>query len=266
MEIRRPGADFRWATVRADGFELDYAEAGPRDSARTLVSFPGSAGIEMSTAKDRLARHVRVLEINPPGWGGRPSPERPMTNVELAAVLAGAIRSLVDDPFALLGTSAGGATALHVAAVLAERILGVILEGSIAPTVPSDHRGPLPRTSGSDSDAPLEDMPLPRPHPRKPWATPAYFHERRRNQLSLFRWFLPDYMPVEQMSQICERRIPVLALLGDGDELIKPSQAGTLSRVMPHARFRLLEGGLHDLQNTQPEAFVRETLTFLEEQ
>jgi pimeloyl-ACP methyl ester carboxylesterase len=259
-----PGESFVWATTRVDGLELDHAIAGPAVDCPTLVSLPGSAGIEMSWAKDELARELRVIEVNPPGWGGRPAPRHPMTNAELAAVLAVAITHLIDGPFILLGTSAGGANALHVAAQLADRVCAVVLEGSVAPSLPADHRGPLPQQGDGNLDEIADDMPRPRPHPRKPWATPAFFAERRRHQLALFEWFRPEFVPLEQIGLINDRCTPVLALLGDHDELIKPSQEETIRRLMPHADFRLIKGGAHDLQNSEPEAFVQEVRTLIQ--
>ncbi|WP_157121262.1 alpha/beta fold hydrolase [Nocardia miyunensis] len=173
-QIRRPGADFRHLTVPAGEFTLDYAVAGPDGAAVTLVSIPGSAGLEMSTAKDELARTYRVIEINPPGWAGKTDLDRPMTTGELGGLLAEAIEHLVDGEFFLIGTSMGGSNALEIAATLPDRVRGIVLEGSMAPVRDEDHRVPPseilppPAESGPAGTGEAPPYPLPPTHPGSP--------------------------------------------------------------------------------------------------
>uniref|UniRef100_UPI0005C20E00 alpha/beta fold hydrolase n=1 Tax=Nocardia asiatica TaxID=209252 RepID=UPI0005C20E00 len=140
--VTQPGGSFRHDTVSAGGYTLDYAQAGPEDATVTLVSVPGSAGLEMSTAKDELAGTYRVIEINPPGFAGKDDLTGPITFGEVAAVLAEAIEKLVDGDFYLLGTSVGGAIAIEIAAALPGRVKGLVLEGSMVPMREEDHRVP----------------------------------------------------------------------------------------------------------------------------
>ncbi|MGW2890014.1 bifunctional 3-(3-hydroxy-phenyl)propionate/3-hydroxycinnamic acid hydroxylase [Streptomyces griseoruber] len=247
--VPRPGAAFTRATVPAAEFTLHYAEAAPTAALGTIVSLPGSAGLEMSTAKDRLAERYRVVEINPPGWGDQTDVSRPMSQSEIGALLAEAVAHLVDGPFVLLATSMGGANALHLAARIPDRVQGIILEASMAPSRPEDLRS-LP------TGAPVI-------HPNKPWATPGYVTHQMANRMRMIQQTPPDTDATEAIAVVRERGIPVLGLLGTDDEIMKPSQEETFRTVLPDGEFRLIPGGWHDLQNTTPEEFVDLVETFV---
>ncbi|WP_216896777.1 alpha/beta fold hydrolase [Nocardia alni] len=255
-----PGAAFRTGTVRSGEFTLDYAEAGPADAATVIVSLPGSAGLEKSTAKDRLAQRYRVVEINPPGWGSAPEVGRPMPQAEIGRILAEAATQLVDGPFFVIGTSMGGANALHLTAQLRDRVSGIVLEGSMAPASPADLRNPPPPPGDSPAGADESgDVAYPEPviHPNKPWATKEYVARQMADRMRMFRWTEPDMLADTAIAAIDWNSTPILALLGDGDEILLPSVEDTIRAAIPSAEFRLIPGGMHDLQNTVPDEFVR---------
>lgn len=249
----RPGSAFVHTTVEAGGYTLDYASASPDRPETTIVSLPGSAGLEMSTAKDRLVARYRVVEINPPGWGARDDVDTRMHQSQLGPVLTEAVEQLVDGPFHLLGTSMGGANALYVAAALPDRVRGIVLEGGMAPSTPEDLRMPPPPEPGNEPEA---SYPAPVTDPRKPWATPEYVAGQMAVRMRMFGWVEPDMRASEAIAVVRERQIPVLALLGQDDEILAPSQEARFRAELPHADFRLVEGGAHDLQNTVPDSFV----------
>jgi pimeloyl-ACP methyl ester carboxylesterase len=253
--IAVPGSAFAYGTVQAGGYTLDYASAGPENPEAVIVSLPGSAGLEMSTAKDRLAARYRVVEINPPGWGARDDVDTRMHQSQLGPVLTEAIEQLVDGPFFLIGTSMGGSNALYVAAALPDRVRGIVLEGGMAPSRPEDLRMPPPPEPGSDA-GPEASYPAPVTDPRKPWATPEYVTGQMAVRMRMFGWIEPDMQASEAIAAVRERHIPVLALLGDDDEIIAPTQELRFRDELPHADFRLVPTGAHDLQNTVPGAFV----------
>ncbi|MFD5537360.1 bifunctional 3-(3-hydroxy-phenyl)propionate/3-hydroxycinnamic acid hydroxylase [Streptomyces sp. NPDC127079] len=244
-----PGAAFTRGTVPVSGFTVHYAEAAPAAPLGTIVSLPGSAGLEMSTAKDRLAERYRVVEINPPGWGDQADVSRPMPQTEIGALLAEAVGQLVDGPFVVLATSMGGANALHMTARIPNRVQGIILEASMAPSRPQDLR---PLATGA-----------PAIHPNKPWATPGYVAHQMTNRMRMIQLTPPDADATEAIAVVRERGIPVLGLLGTDDEIMKPSQEEYFRTVLPDGEFRLIPGGWHDLQNTTPEEFADLVETFV---
>jgi len=248
-----PGSAFVRGTVEAGGYTLDHASAGPDQPEATIVSLPGSAGLEMSIAKDRLVARYRVVEINPPGWGGRDDVSTRMHQSELGPILSSAVEQLVDGPFYLLGTSMGGSNALYVAAALPDRVLGIVLEGGMAPSRPEDLRMPPPPEPGAGPEA---SYPTPATDPRKPWATPEYVAGQMAVRMRMFGWVEPDMRASDAIALVRHRNIPVLALLGDEDEILAPTQEVRFREELPHADFRLVPTGGHDLQNTVPQAFV----------
>lgn len=267
MEL--PGKDFRIGLVEAAGFQLDYAEAGPQHPSATIVSLPGSAGLEMSKAKDKLAAGYRVIELNPPGWGGKDDLNRDMTQSELGAILAEAIVKLVPGRLYLIGASMGGANALHVTTRIPDRIAGVILEGSMAPARAEDlefppiERAKVKEVVRLTQEGQPPNYPAPPPHPEKPWSTPEYIARQMRVRMQMMQWVETDFSAEAGIAVVRDRRIPVLALLGDRDGILKLSQKDTIGQHLPDALFRIIPGGEHDLQNTVAEAFVREVQDFI---
>lgn len=250
--VERPGSQFTHGTVQAGEFSLDFAEAGPTDAEVTLVSFPGSAGLEMSTAKDILAREFRVVEINPPGWGAKDDLNRPMDGSEIAALLTEAAHKLVDGRYYIIGTSAGGTVAIYAAAAHLQRVRGIILEGSMSPARPEDLAGPPIDPDAIDAG----ELPLPPVHPNKPWATTEYMREQMANRFRLFRWLRIDMLPETALATLRDAHLPVLALVGEDDGILQLSQKDAYSQYLPDADFKVIPGGGHDLQNTAPQEFV----------
>ncbi|KAJ5390464.1 uncharacterized protein N7496_001532 [Penicillium cataractarum] len=248
--VTLPGAKFVHKTIPALEFTIHYAEAGPSNPAGTIVSIPGSAGLEMSTAKDQLAGRYRVLEVNPPGWGDQTDVSRPMPQSEIGVILARAVEQLVDGPFVLIATSMGGGNAMYLASQMPDRVRGIILEGSMTPCRPQDLR-PM-----STSQPPI--------HPKKPWATQAYVAHQMSNRMRMVQNTPPDMEATPAITTVRERGIPVLSLVGDADEVMKPNQE-TVQAVLPQAEFQLVPEGRHDLQNTVPEEFVSRVESLIDE-
>lgn len=272
--VEHPGSHFIYGTVPAGEFVLDYAMAGPLDASVTLVSFPGSAGLEMSTAKDILAREYRVVEINPPGWGGKDDLLREMDMQELGRLLASAANALVPDSYYIIGTSMGGVNAIHAAAQHPKRIRGIVLEGSMAPARPEDLWTPpvdLDATRAEPDQSTIDSAaaetpayPLPPLNPKKPWATEDFVREQMMNRFKMFRWVRLDMLPESALAAVREAGIPVLALLGESDEILKPTQEQVFSKHLPQTDFRLIPGGSHDLQNTASDEFASLARVFVE--
>lgn len=254
--VEQPGSTYIHSQIEAGGFVLDYASAGPDAPEATIVSFPGSAGLEMSIAKDMLAARYRVVEINPPGWGGKTDVDRILPQSELSTILAEAATQLVDGPFVLLGTSMGGTNALYASTVLGDRVRGIISEGGMAPSRPEDLRvGPDPAEG---------EYPVPPLHPRKPWATAEYQRQQMANRMAMFRWTEPDLTAEAAVEAVRESRLPILYLLGSRDEVLETSQKDTVAAALPHAQYIIVDDGGHDLQNTAPEAFVAQVEAFID--
>lgn len=264
-----PGAAFVDRFVEVDGYQIRYMEAG---SGPVLISLPGSAGLEMSVAKDELAKSFRVIEFDPPGWGTSPELQGKMTQKQLAKILAKAIDKLGIERYTLMGTSLGGTNALWVAVDRPNKVSALIMEGPMAFVQPKDmHVTPeqgaamqkRPAGGPGTSAAPIV-YPVPEGYGRKTWATPQYVAEQMRRRMRMFAHVANDPADAKELAaKARELKVPALVLVGTKDEIIKPSVEESWKQNMPEATFKLISDGTHDIQNTQPEAFVENVTAFI---
>src|SRR5829696_8291280 len=120
-----------------DGRTLHAYDTGADDAAGRLAVFwhHGSPNIGASpeplfSAADRLG--IRWVSYDSPGYDG--STPRPDRDVASAAADASAVADAQSiERFALMGHSGGGSHALACAALLPERVLGVVVVAGMAP-------------------------------------------------------------------------------------------------------------------------------------
>jgi pimeloyl-ACP methyl ester carboxylesterase len=120
-----------------DGRTLHAYDTGAHDAAGRLAVFwhHGSPNIgtppePLFSVADRLG--IRWVSYDRPGYGG--STSRPDRDVASAAGDACAVADALSiDRFALMGHSSGGSHALACAALLQERVLGVVVVAGMAP-------------------------------------------------------------------------------------------------------------------------------------
>src|SRR5829696_629193 len=120
-----------------DSRTLHAYDTGADDAAGRLAVFwhHGSPNIgappePLFSAADRLG--IRWVSYDRPGYGG--STPRPNRDVASAAGDASAVADVLSiDRFAVMGHSGGGSHALACAALLQERVLGVVVVAGMAP-------------------------------------------------------------------------------------------------------------------------------------
>jgi len=255
--IDRPGAAFIHGTLEVFGHEVGYASAGA--GADVLVICPGSAGADASWAKDMLSARMRVIELNPPGWGGQAPLRYKLDQRDLAVVLAAAIEALGVSRYHLHGASMGGVTALWLAAQFPERVRSLSLEGGMN-FVREEHlvsvenvRTLVEMVARNDPDG--QGYPRAAPHPRKPWYDDEYFRAQMRKRIPMMR-MLTNLHEAELERRVPGLSLPILVLLGDRDELLRPAYLKRWRDISPTARTLLIAGAAHDIQNTEPEQLV----------
>jgi pimeloyl-ACP methyl ester carboxylesterase len=244
------GAAFAERTVAAAGFDIRYFEAG--DGA-PLVYLPGAGGPTMSIALDLLAQQFRVIMIELPGWGAQPNDAADFD--VLAGQVADAITAIGLDSFHLMGTSLGGACALHLTALFPERVISLTLEAPAKFRVDSKNPAELP---------PEKFVPAFRTHP-----------ERCLPMKPLTAEFLAKVWPtverlmgsgdVDQAFIERIRTIPnrTLVLFGRNDGVINPSNGPTYRANMKNSVLFYVYDAAHDIQADRPEAFADVVTDFL---
>lgn len=253
----QPGVNFKRAAVSVFGYEVAFAEAG---TGETIISLPGSAGLEMSKAKDILARDYRVIEFNPPGWGDTPILAASMKQRHLAILLAAAIEELPIDRYMITGTSLGGVNALWLAQQFPDRVSALALEAPRAFYLDENLVNPeaqkvLEAIRAGELSGFDPGMSSPPTHPLKPLSDADYFHEQMRRRYKMFRFTdTSENWDLEPLAR--SLTIPTTIVFGTEDEILNQSYPAQLASIMPNLRVKIAGGANHDIQNTGTEAFV----------
>jgi pimeloyl-ACP methyl ester carboxylesterase len=267
-----PGKPFKEGYVDVDGYHLLYIDGGKGPT--VVVSFTGSGGLEMSTAKDMLAQRYRVIEINPPGWGPDSNTPRDSDMKKMARVFVHALDKLGVGKFHLIGTSAGCVHAMLAAEQYPDRVLSLTGEGGECFTRPEDRRQQTARAvaaqdaaragKGFDDDYSIwAGWPAYQWAPNKWWQTPSYQARLMRRRYVRVNTDggqnereMMENTRADMIAQAATLKVPTVDFLGDRDEIMKMTVAQSWKKNMPQSRFVLVAGGTHDLQNSQPEQFV----------
>ncbi len=254
----KPGSKFERKSIEAFGYKIAYAEAG---SGEVIISIPGSAGIEMSTAKDILTESYRVIEINPPGWSDDPQTPGVMRQKQIGIVIAEVIAELGIDQYHLLGTSMGAGCAFWLTALYPDRVKTISLEAPMLFQRDEDMVDPQGKKmiEALLNGAPIPDVsayPAPPAHPLKPWSDADFFREQMRYRFKMMVKNDHDYDNPELRAFAKGVTIPTQLLFGSKDEIFNQSYPQEFKSVVPSATITIINDGTHDIQNTAPEAFV----------
>ncbi len=230
-------------TVAAAGFEVRYLEAG---EGAPLVCLPGAGGPVVTPALELLSQQFRVLVIELPGWGPQPNDVADFDG--LADQVADVIAALGLDAYHLLGTSLGGACALHLVTRYPERVISLTVEA------PGEFRpGAVP-----PNELPPEDFVRAfRSHPERPPAMappdPAFMARVWPTVERLMGDGTPNADFLARLSQV---RTRTLVLFGRDDGIIPPENGRLYRQAMPNCALIYVYDAAHDIQSDRPEAFA----------
>src|SRR5262245_46565449 len=113
---------------------------GPTDTTFVLLHGLGGSHLSWIQAAPGLAGLGRVLAVDMPGFGRSPRNGRPTRLMDQQRTLGRFLSAKTDRPVVIAGSSMVGVVALLEAAVVPERVAGVVLTSSVFPML----RGPLP--------------------------------------------------------------------------------------------------------------------------
>lgn len=245
-----PGAAFVERSVDAAGFNVRYLEAG---SGPVLLCLPGAGGPKLTIALDMLAERFRVIVLELPGWGTQPNDVADFDG--LAAQVAEIVTVLGLDRFHLLGTSLGGACALHFVTLFGDRVESLVLEGPAKFRESSVDPGQL---------APEDFVKAFRSHPqRPPHMAPPDPEFMQRVWPTVMR-LMGDGTDDGLAARLAEVPTRTLILFGRDDGLINPINGRTLRRLMNNSSLQYVYDAAHDIQCDRPEAFADIVGDFLE--
>jgi pimeloyl-ACP methyl ester carboxylesterase len=244
--------DFREGFVEVDGFRIRYIEAG---EGPPLVHLHGAGGLRLTPAHDLLARQLRVIAFEMPGFGASPENTRTQSMPELAATMAAAADKLGLDRFNLMGTSFGGKTALWLALQQPERVLAVVLDAPAA----IRQKGARP-SSGTPEERARQLYAHPERMPPLPATDPAI---QAKQQTLVRRLIGPDRDP-ELEARLRDLAAPTLVVFGTRDRMIAPEMGHFYKELIPNCHLVFVYDAGHAIGAERPEAFVEVVADFLE--
>jgi pimeloyl-ACP methyl ester carboxylesterase len=233
------GASFVEHTIEAAGFTVRYLEAG---TGTPLVCLPGAGGPNLTPALDLLAAQYRVILIELPGWGSQPNP---VANFDdFAHQVATIIEAIGLDTYHLMGTSLGGACALHLLTLYPQRVISLTLEA------PARFRENSVNPATLTEEQFLKAF---RTHPEKLPVTLPIPPHAMPTVGALMGPPSDDSAFLERMQSITTR---TLILFGRDDGIINPCNGPTYRSNLPGAVLIYVYDAAHDIQSDRPEAFA----------
>ncbi len=229
--------------VAAAGFDVTYYEAG---TGAALVVLPGAGGPSLGPAYDALAEQFRVLMIELPGWGEEPNDVADLDG--LADQVAEIVTALGLDTFHLLGTSLGGACALHLATRHPQRVISLTLAAPAKFRAESANPAELP---------PEQFLRAFRTHPERglPLAPPdpAFMARVWPTVMRVLGDGGLDAAFADRLRALPTR---TLVLFGRDDGVINPINGRTYRQLQSNCVLMYVYDAAHDIANDRPEAFV----------
>jgi pimeloyl-ACP methyl ester carboxylesterase len=248
------------------GIPLDVLRRGAGDP---VLLLHGLAPVDPEAPfLELLARSAAIIAPTHPGFGHTPRPPDFDTVYDLVHLYLDLLEQLPHDRVTLVGLSFGGWLAAEIAAARSQRVARLVLVDAVgikvsdrvtadildlfnaAPADVQRRRWHDPATWAPDYDA-MEDEAL-------------VALARSRDALCLYAWH--PYMYNPQLARWLGRiSVPTLMLWGASDGVVTPAYGRAYSRLIPGARFEVIDAAGHHPEIEQPKAFVERLVTFLKE-
>ena len=261
MTSGQSGAD----RLTVQGIELEVLRRGAGPRLLLLHGFDTIAA--EAPFLDLLGGHAELIAPSSPGFGHSPRPKDFDTVYDLVHLYLALLDALPGGKVSLLGFSFGGWLAAEVAAACSHRLDRLILVDPLGIKI-SDRETPDILDIFNRSPAEVR---------RASWHDPDRFapdfnamsdealvvHARNREALCLYAWH--PYMYNPQLKHWLGRiAVPTLVLWGAGDRVASPDYGRAYAKLIPGARFELIERAGHHPQIEQPEAFTERVAGFLD--
>ena len=235
-----PPDGFAERKVLADGFEVRLLEAG---SGEPLIYIHGGGGLHLDESHALIARERRFVGIELPGYGQSAVNDRTQDFDEMAQTLALVIEAAgVQAPYSLLGTSLGGACALHVALHYPDRVAALALVSPAA--FRPDGWGPPPPERIAEALW---------AHPERA-TRPSLDPETIAKQSRVMERLLDSLDQDALRERLHQLAVPTLVVFGTADGLIPPEMGRIYREHMPNCSYILLYDAGHELGSDRPQA------------
>jgi len=216
---------------------------------------------------DLLGCDAEIIAPSFPGFGNTKRPNDFDTIYDLVHLYLAVLDELPYDKVALVGLSFGGWLAAEIAAASCHRLSKLVLVD------------PVGIKLGGPTERDILDVfnVSPAELRRCSWHDPAQapdydamsdeelvIHARNWESLCLYAWHPFMYNP-QLKRWLGQIRIPTLMLWGASDRVVTPDYGRAYSRLIPGARFEIIEEAAHHPELEQPERFAGRVAAFLKE-
>jgi pimeloyl-ACP methyl ester carboxylesterase len=208
---------------------------------------------------DLLGRHAEIIAPSHPGFGDSPRPEDFDTVYDLVHLYLDLLESLPQRKVTLLGFSFGGWVAAEIAAACCHRVerlilvdpFGIKISGRETPDIVdvfNTHPNTVREAEWHDPTRFAPDF--------NSWDDAALVrYARGRDALCQYGW--KDYMFNPQLKRWLARiAVPTLVLWGGSDRIVTPDYGHAYARLIPGARFAVIDNAGHHPEIEQPDAFA----------
>lgn len=215
---------------------------------------------------DLLAENAEIIAPSHPGFGNTPRPADFDSIYDLVHLYLALLDSLPHEKLTLLGFSFGGWLAAEIAAASCHRLERLILVDPLGIKLGDRESRDILDLFGA---APAEVQ-------RRTWHEPQKWapdfntmeddaivaHARNRNALCLYGW--QPYMYNPRLPRWLARiSVPTLVLWGASDGVVTPDYGRAYARLIPGARFALIEQAGHHPEIEQPASFASHVAAFI---
>jgi 2-hydroxy-6-oxonona-2,4-dienedioate hydrolase len=251
----------------AFGYKLHYREAG-QGPVIILLHGLGGDGSRWTATMNELASDFRVIALDQIGFGAS---DKPLVNYNhglLTEFLVEFMKSIGVSKASILGHSMGGFVGMYAAVHYPEVVDRLILldGGGLANSPRSPHLVQIQNgTTLAETREYFKLMFYDKSRVTDQMVRENYVRRLQASYtISRMQEARAKDLSVISQEQARSIRAPTLIIWGQQDELLDPSIAGELERVVPDSRVELLDKCGHIPQAEQPERFnqlVREFLT-----
>ena len=222
-----------------------------------------------------LSRHAEVIAPSHPGFGGSLRPDHFDSMYDLQRLYLDFLDGLPQEKVTLVGLSFGGWLAAEIAVIGAHKLERLVLVDAVGIKLGGRTERDIVHLFNTPP-AELDRLSWHDPHGRPPgpfglgWQMhlDSYSDEelvllaRSWDALCLYGW-RPHLHNPRLASWLHRIQVPTLVVWGASDGIVTPEYGRAYSKLVPRARFELIEAAGHHPELEQPEAFVERVLAFM---
>lgn len=250
-------------TIELPGTPVDvvFKGSGPK----LFLLHGGGGPVSSMPFANTLSESFEIIAPVHPGFAGSAIPDHFDDLQDLIYLYLDLMDALALEDAVMMGFSMGGWTAAELAVISTARLSKLILVDAVGVKV----GGRDDRDIVDVFATPQEDLtqlmwhdPSKAPDPAQMTDTQREIVQSNRVALGLYTW--QPYMHNPKLPRRLHRiDIPTLVLWGESDGLVTPDYGRAYSQMIPDARFAVIPEAGHAPQAEQPDAFVQQVLSFV---